>query len=226
MISAGLILFNMVWKQLSNFATAMELHTYLTTFLTSSFIKTQIFKLVTTVVVFNISQLRLFLPASEDVSNLPFPNNCLFWNMTQLFAINICTDMISCLVTTLLFPSLYNMTSRCRSRGSSRGEAEMRPMFSLPDQYSQLLYSEALVVLAMPDFPLYPLLSCAWMWLRGYIDRIYLLRFCRPVVMTNNNNRDVMLVMNLISNLTMIITPPNGVLWLLVGYANSCQSLF
>jgi hypothetical protein len=225
-ISIGLLAFNVIWKKLSNYATTLELHTYLTTFLTSSFVKTQIFKLVTTVVVFNISQLRLFLPASEDVSGLPFPGNCIFENMTRLFAINICTDVVSVVMTTLVFPALYRMTARCRSRHSIKGDGDLRPEFSLPNQLSQLLYNEALVVLATPDFPLYPLFAGIWMFLRGYIDRVYLLRSCRPVIPTKNSNKNVMTPMNLISVLTMIIMPPNAVMWLVLSYSNQCQSYF
>jgi hypothetical protein len=55
-----------------------------------------------------------------------------------------------------------------------------------------------------------------------WFDRIKLMRYCKPVLLTNNTFSHLLFWMNFVNVLVAMLIPPNGVLWILIGYNQQC----
>jgi hypothetical protein len=233
LLSMALTVFNAIWQIISHRVTQWEQHIFWTTFYKSFFLKTYCFRICSTIILFCISRLSLFgtsglnpITFQNVGTNLKSTSNCPFDSLAQLYATTLITEILSSIWGSLgLTWAQKWFALHCCNRHQF-GDDEYMADFVLAEEYVDLLYKQLLVLLGLSVFPAMAIGMSAAISIELLLDRAKLKYFCKRVAITNNSFKTLLILLNLINVFLGVFTPPNGALWILIGFKNGCQITF
>jgi hypothetical protein len=133
--------------------------------------------------------------------------------LAQQYAINTVIEIGSCLLGSAGLNWIQRQVVKRMMRNSNISANRYMPEFIIGNQYTDLLCSQFLVLLGLPIFPAMSLLMSVVLSIQLYVDRVNLLRICRPVTQTKSRFGALLMIMNGINALLAIVCPPTGLLW-------------
>lgn len=225
-LSIALTIANVLWQLLSYFSTFLEQHASMREFNKSYFLKTYIFRMSSTLLLFCISQLKYFNHNSFYANVSTEYPSCPYERLTQLYSVTLLMEIVSSIISTLVvMPIQRRIILKC-CRKSYETENDFMPEFSIPEEFSDLLYKQFLVMLGLPVFPTIGFWMCFVLMSEWLFDRIKLIKFSKPVPRTTNTFKNILFVVNLFNVILAICVPPNGFLWVIFGFRTNCAFSF
>ena len=225
-LASALTIFNLIWTLVSHRVTKWEQHIFWTTYYRSYFIKTYCFRICSTLILFCVSRLSVFGRSLDNAAN---PDECPFESLSQLYLVTLLSETFSSLWNgiglnwTLRTSCVQRILAIIYRRKHLYDDDEYMPEFVLVEEYVDLLHKQILVLLGISVFPIMALGMSGLLFLELFLDRLKLKWYCKPVAITNNSFRKLLIFLNIVNILLAFFFPPTGILWILINKTGNCS---
>jgi len=225
-LSIILVIFTFMWQIICLMTSQLECHRYISVQKKSDFIKTFVFRVITSfsmlaVKNWNIRDNQSWTEANYDSNSASCGLSTIGDDLIILILVDGVSECALKLVGTRLQKWIFGHFSRlvekvCRCFGVC--VEEFLPVFDSSDEYVQVLTRQPLVLLASISRPLFApaagfIISIAVYWLNKY----KILRIARPSIRTSNSYLTILPILWFASMAAAIFIYPIGAMWILSG---------
>lgn len=227
-LSVLMSLANSACQVIAKSATRWEGHKYKTTYHTSFFIKTWIFRMATTSILFCFSLITVVTSEGdntlddEHLKTLP-PSDCSFERISQQYATTVFLMLLSTPLEYIIARVQKKLTQTRWYKSSSNSDNRFKYEFNWVEEIADLVFKQFIVLVGMFVWPAIVFVMVFVIWLELYYDRKKLINCSRPLVVTQNKFENLIFLTNLAYIVLGIVCFPNGLIFIWYARSHHCN---